>query len=54
VQRLEQVRLPGPVRPHDEHEPGLEAEIEPRVRPDVPERDRGNDQSTISQATVWA
>ena len=44
VQRLEQVRLAGAVRPGHEHEPGRELEVEPRVRAVVPKRDRGDDQ----------
>src|SRR5207237_3786026 len=44
VQRLEQVRLPRTVRPHDEHEPRLEPEVESRVRAVVAKRDRLDDQ----------
>src|SRR5262249_7563008 len=44
VQRLDQVRLAGPVRADEQHEPGLERELEPRVGADVPERDRLDDQ----------
>ena len=44
VQRLEQVRLAGAVRPGDEDEPRLERELEPGVRPEVAERDLGDDQ----------
>jgi hypothetical protein len=36
VQRLEQVRLAGAVRPNDENQSRLEVEVETRVRPDVP------------------
>ena len=43
VQRLEQVRLPRPVRTDHEHETGLETEVEPGVRPNVPEGDRVDD-----------
>ena len=45
VQRLEQVRLAGAVRPDDQDEPRLEVEFEPRVRPDVAQGDRRNDQT---------
>jgi hypothetical protein len=44
MQRLEEVRLAGAVRTDDEHEPRLQLELELRVRADVPERDRLNDQ----------
>jgi hypothetical protein len=44
VQRLEQVRLAGPVPPHHEHEPRLEAEVQLLVGAEVPERDRADDQ----------
>jgi hypothetical protein len=44
VQRLEQVRLSGPVGPDGQHEARLEIEVEPRVRANVPERDRADDQ----------
>ena len=44
VQRLEQVRLPGAVRPGHEHEARLEVELEPRVGAEVPERDPRDDQ----------
>ena len=44
VQRLEQVRLAGAVRPDDEHEPRLEVEVEPGVRAEVAERDVRDDQ----------
>src|SRR5439155_12011452 len=37
VQRLEQIRLTGSIRSDHEHQPWLEVEVEPRVRPDVPE-----------------
>ena len=37
VHRLEEVRLARAVRPRDEHEPGLELELEPFVRADVAE-----------------
>jgi hypothetical protein len=45
VQRLEQVRLPGTVRTDDEHQTRLEVEVKARVRPDVAERDRVDDQA---------
>ena len=45
VQRLEQVRLAGAVRADDEHEAGLELELEPRVRAEVPKRDSVDDQT---------
>jgi hypothetical protein len=48
MQRLQQVRLSRAVRPDDEYETAFELEIEPRVRPDVAQRDRVDDQ--ISQA----
>ena len=44
MQGLEQVGLPRPVRPDGKDEPRLEIEIEPRVRANVPEGDRANDQ----------
>jgi hypothetical protein len=44
VQRLEQVRLADSVRPDGEHEPGLQLELEPLVRPEVPERGALDDQ----------
>ena len=44
VQRLEEVRLAGAVRPRDENEPRLERELEPGIRPEVAERDLGDDQ----------
>jgi hypothetical protein len=39
VQRLEEVRLAGAVRPDDENEPRREVEVECDVRPKVAERD---------------
>jgi hypothetical protein len=50
VQRLEQVRLAGPVPPHHEHESRLEAEVELLVRAEVPERDRADDQRLTCEA----
>src|SRR5439155_1679522 len=44
VQRLEQVRLAGAVRPDDEHQSRLEVEVEASVRPDVAQRNRADDQ----------
>ena len=44
VQRLEQVRLAGSVRAYDEHQAGLEAELQIRVRAKVSERDGVDDQ----------
>ena len=44
MERLEQVRLARAVRPHDEHETLRQPELERRVRADVPERDRLDDQ----------
>jgi hypothetical protein len=44
VQRLEQVGLAGAVRTDDENESRLEIEIETRVRADVAQRDRLDDQ----------
>ena len=44
VQRLEQVGLPGAVRADDEHEAGLEPEVERGVRAEAPERRLRDDQ----------
>jgi hypothetical protein len=44
MQRLEQVRLPSAVLADDEDQPRLKVEIETRVRPDVAQRDRRDDQ----------
>ena len=44
VERLEQVRLAGAVRAGDEDEPRLERELQPGIRPEVAERDLGDDQ----------
>ena len=44
VERLEQVRLPDPVRPNREDEPRPQREVEPLVRPEVAERDVLGDQ----------
>jgi hypothetical protein len=48
VQRLEQVRLAGPVRTGHEHESGLEHELEPLVAAEVAERDVADDQARLS------
>jgi hypothetical protein len=45
VQRLEEVRLPGSVRPDDERQPWLQLELEPRVRAEIPKRDAVDDQA---------
>jgi hypothetical protein len=45
MQRLQQVRLAGPVLADDQNEPRPEVEVEPRVRPDVAQGDRRNDQT---------
>jgi hypothetical protein len=47
MQRLEQVRLPGPVRPRDEDEPRLQCELEPFVAAEVSERDLADDQAAL-------
>jgi hypothetical protein len=44
MKALEQVRLPGSVRPHRQHETAAERELEQRVRPVVPERQLADDQ----------
>lgn len=44
VQGLEQIGLARTVRAGDENEAGLELELEPGVRPEVAERDVGDDQ----------
>jgi len=44
VERLEEVGLAGAVRPDDEHEPGLEREVEAGVRAKAPERGPRDDQ----------
>jgi len=44
MESLEQVRLPGSVRPRDEHDSGFELQLEPGVRAEVPERDLADDQ----------
>ena len=41
---LEQIRLAGTVRPDDEREPRLQAELEPGIRAEVAKRDRRDDQ----------
>src|SRR5204863_9604767 len=45
VQRLEQVRLAGAVLADYEDETGPKVEVEPRVRPDVAQGDRRDDQT---------
>jgi hypothetical protein len=44
VERLQQVRLAGAVATDDEHEPGLEAQVERSVRAEAPERGVRDDQ----------
>ena len=44
VERLEQVRLAGPVRTDHEHEPGLQLELEPSIRAEISQRDLVDDQ----------
>jgi hypothetical protein len=44
VQRLEQVRFPGAVRSDDEHQAGLQVEVEPSVGANVAKRDFVDDQ----------
>jgi hypothetical protein len=44
VQRLEQVRLAGAVRPDDKNQTRLETEVEPCVGADVAQRDFADDQ----------
>jgi hypothetical protein len=44
VERFEQVRLAGTIRPGDQHQPRLERELEALVRPVAPQRDLGDDQ----------
>ena len=44
VKRLEQIRLPGAVRAGHEHQPGLQLDVEPSVRAEVPEGGRRDDQ----------
>jgi hypothetical protein len=48
VERLEQVRLAGPVRARDEDDPGLQCELEPFVGAEVAEGDRSDDQARFS------
>jgi hypothetical protein len=45
VERLEQIRLSGPVRADGEHEPRFETELEVRVRAELAERERLDDQA---------
>ena len=49
MERLEQVRLAGPVRARDEHDPRLEGELEAWVRAEVAERDLADDKT----AGIW-
>jgi len=49
VECLEEVGLAGAVRAGDEDDPGLERELEPRIRAEVPERDRADDQAGLAQ-----
>src|SRR5205814_7289132 len=44
MQRLEQVRLAGPVWADHEHEPGLQLELEPSIRAEISQRDLVDDQ----------
>jgi hypothetical protein len=48
VQRLEQVGLPRTVRSDDEHQPRFQVEVETSVRPNVPKRDRFDDQPGLA------
>jgi hypothetical protein len=48
VQRLEQVRLPGSVRPGHEHEPPFEGQVEPLVAAEVAKIDVPDDQARSS------
>ena len=48
MQRLEQVRLACAVGANYEHETWLEVEVEASIRPDVPERDRGDDHQGVA------
>jgi hypothetical protein len=47
VERFEQVRLAGAVRPGDEDEPGLQPELEAFVAAEVSERDVPDDQAPL-------
>jgi hypothetical protein len=47
VERLEEVRLPGSVRPRDQDEPRLQCELEPFVAAEVSERDLADDQALL-------
>src|SRR4029077_8393154 len=49
MKRLEQVRLAGAVLPDDQDQTRLQREVESRVRADVPERDRTDDQRLPGQ-----
>ncbi len=44
MKRFEEVRLARPVRARDQHDPGLEGELELGIRAEVPERDLADDQ----------
>jgi hypothetical protein len=44
VESFEEVRLPRSVPAHDEHETGLEREVEAGVRAEAPERGLRDDQ----------
>jgi hypothetical protein len=48
MERLEQVRLAGAVRPDGEHQTRLEFKLESRIRPDVAKRDRADDQVNLA------
>jgi LmbE family N-acetylglucosaminyl deacetylase len=55
VQRLEQVRLADAVRADDEDDPGLERELERRVRAVVRKRDRVRNQTVfLTPPDEWA
>ena len=45
MERFEQVRLARPVGARDEHDSGLQGELETRVRAEVPEGDLADDQA---------
>ena len=49
VQRLEQIRLAGPVRPDDKYEARLQLELEPSVRAEISQRDLVDDQALTGQ-----
>jgi hypothetical protein len=46
VERLEEIRLACAVRPRDEHDPGLELELEACVRAEVALRDFAGDEGS--------